>query len=160
MLSEKIRAIRRRAGLSQEELAETVGVSRQAVSKWEQGQSLPDISLLLPLADFFGVSVDSLLRDPDQPPCPKWTSGIAFCVEPRCAKHYMEAVFRNHTEYSFARLKYKYYYLDQQGNILDYGFDSISNFEPGDCKRVRFFNSSLSLRCADLSIRFTSVRFP
>ena len=40
MLSEKIRALRRRAGLSQEELAETVGVSRQAVSKWESGDSL------------------------------------------------------------------------------------------------------------------------
>ena len=40
MLSEKIRALRRRAGLSQEELAETVGVSRQAVSKWESGVSL------------------------------------------------------------------------------------------------------------------------
>ena len=39
MLSEKIRALRRRAGLSQEELAETVGVSRQAVSKWESGVS-------------------------------------------------------------------------------------------------------------------------
>lgn len=72
----------------------------------------------------------------------------------------MEAVFRNHTEYSFARLKYQYDYLDQRGNILDYGFDSISNFEPGDCKRVRFFNSALLSRCADLSIRFTAVRFP
>ena len=160
MFAQRIKTLRLNQKLTQESLAAQFHISAQAVSKWEQGQSLPDISLLLPLADFFGVSVDSLLRDPDQPPCPKWTSGIAFCVEPRCAKHYMEAVFRNHTEYAFARLKDKYYYFDQQGNILDYGFDSISNFEPGDCKRVRFFNSGLSLRCADLSIRFTSVRFP
>lgn len=155
-----IAALRHEHGLTQRQLAERLHISDKTVSKWERGQSLPDISLLLPLADFFGVSVDSLLRDPDQPPCPKWTSGIAFCVEPRYAKHYMEAVFRNHTEYSFARLKYQYYDLDQRGNILDYGFDSISNFEPGDCKRVRFFISGLLSRCADLSIRFTAVRFP
>ena len=47
MLSEKIRALRRRAGLSQEELAETVGVSRQAVSKWESGASVPELDKLV-----------------------------------------------------------------------------------------------------------------
>ena len=67
MLSEKIRALRRRAGLSQEELAETVGVSRQAVSKWESGASVPELDKLVALSAFFGVTIDELTKDGDAP---------------------------------------------------------------------------------------------
>lgn len=67
MLSEKIRALRRRAGLSQEELAETVGVSRQAVSKWESAGSVPDLQKVIQLANLFGVSTDYLLKDEMEP---------------------------------------------------------------------------------------------
>ena len=59
---ENINRLRREAGMSQEELAEKLGVTSQAVSKWECALSLPDISLILPLADLFGVSADGLLR--------------------------------------------------------------------------------------------------
>lgn len=62
MLSEKIRELRRKSGLSQEELADKLDVSRQAVSKWETGAAVPTTETLVQLADFFGVSLDLLLR--------------------------------------------------------------------------------------------------
>ena len=62
-LHEKIYSCRRKAGLSQEELAEKIGVSRQAVSKWETGESVPELSKIVMLADIFGVTTDWLLRD-------------------------------------------------------------------------------------------------
>ena len=61
--SEKLVRLRRREGLSQEALAEALGVSRQAISRWEQGTALPDGGKLLPCARYFGVSVDGLLDD-------------------------------------------------------------------------------------------------
>ena len=62
-LSEKLQSLRRAAGLSQEQLAEQLGVTRQAVSKWETGEGKPDIDNLLPLARLLHTSVDYLLDD-------------------------------------------------------------------------------------------------
>jgi transcriptional regulator with XRE-family HTH domain len=66
-IGDKIVALRRAAALSQEELAEAVGVSRQAAAKWETGESVPEIDRLVRIATLFAVSVDSLVRDAD--PC-------------------------------------------------------------------------------------------
>lgn len=63
---EKIVELRKQKGLSQEELAEQLGVSRQAVSRWELGQTLPDIPNLVQLCELFGVSADYLVRDEEQ----------------------------------------------------------------------------------------------
>ena len=60
---EKIQALRKERGLSQETFAERVGVSRQAVAKWESGESLPEIDKLMLISDFFMVSIDSLVKD-------------------------------------------------------------------------------------------------
>ena len=62
-LNEKIWVCRKQAGLSQEALAEKIGVSRQAISKWETGEAAPEISKLPLLARTFGVTVDWLLDD-------------------------------------------------------------------------------------------------
>ncbi len=62
ILQEKLHALRSRAGLTQEALAENLGVSRQAVAKWEQGVSVPDIGNLVALARAFQVTVDSLVK--------------------------------------------------------------------------------------------------
>ena len=62
-LSEKILSLRKKRNLSQEELAEKLNVSRQAVSRWEVGSSQPDASNLLQLSRLFGVSADYLLND-------------------------------------------------------------------------------------------------
>ena len=65
-IQEKILYCRKRASLSQEALAEKIGVSRQAISKWETGESVPEINKLLLLANTFGVTTDWLLSD-DEP---------------------------------------------------------------------------------------------
>lgn len=64
-LNEKIYHCRRKAGLSQEALAEKIGVSRQAISKWETGEASPEISKLPLLAKTFGVTADWLLAEED-----------------------------------------------------------------------------------------------
>ena len=60
-IGEKIRDLRKIKNLTQEELAEKLGVSAQAVSKWETGVSAPDISLILPLCNALGTGADALL---------------------------------------------------------------------------------------------------
>ncbi len=74
-LSEKILRHRKQLGLSQEELAVRLGVTRQAVSKWELGTSVPELDTLLALARTFGVTTDYLLSDgdpvPQQPASPE-----------------------------------------------------------------------------------------
>lgn len=63
MLSEKIYTLRRKSGLSQEQLAEKIGVSRQAISKWEGGLSTPELDKLRALSEFFHVSMDELTSE-------------------------------------------------------------------------------------------------
>jgi len=63
ILADKIIDLRKKAGWSQEELADKLGVSRQSVSKWEGAQSVPDMNKILQLSDLFGVSTDYLLKD-------------------------------------------------------------------------------------------------
>lgn len=68
-LGEKLQKLRKARGLTQEELAEKVGVSRQSLSKWESDGALPDTANVVILADLFGVSLDYLLREapPSEP---------------------------------------------------------------------------------------------
>ena len=61
----KIQKLRKQRGLSQEQLAESLGVSRQAVSKWEAEQSVPDIDKIVLICDYFGVTTDYILRNED-----------------------------------------------------------------------------------------------
>jgi transcriptional regulator with XRE-family HTH domain len=63
MLSEKLILLRKERGYSQEQLANHMEVSRQAVSKWESGQSTPDLDKLIQLSELFSVSLDYLLKD-------------------------------------------------------------------------------------------------
>lgn len=63
ILADKIIELRKKNGLSQEELGEKLGVSRQAVSKWESIQAIPDITKIIKMADLFGVTTDYLLKD-------------------------------------------------------------------------------------------------
>ena len=63
ILAEKIMEMRKKNGWSQEELAYQLGVSRQSVSKWESGASIPDLERILKLSEIFGVSTDYLLKE-------------------------------------------------------------------------------------------------
>lgn len=83
----RLAELRRAHGLSQEELAEKLGVSRQAISKWERAESSPDTDNLIALAQLYGVSLDVLLglqlpRTPD----PEDVPASGPCAEPKpCA---------------------------------------------------------------------------
>ena len=63
ILADKIAALRKKSGWSQEELAQQLNVTRQSVSKWEGAQSVPDIDKILQMSRLFGVSTDYLLKD-------------------------------------------------------------------------------------------------
>ena len=60
-IGEKIKELRKAQGVTQEKLAEYLHISYQAVSKWENGLALPDLTLMPALSNFFGVSADYLL---------------------------------------------------------------------------------------------------
>ena len=62
-LGEKLQQLRKQSGLSQEQLAAQLTVSRQAVSKWELDETMPDTENVVQLSRLFGVSCDYLLRD-------------------------------------------------------------------------------------------------
>lgn len=64
-LSERLYELRKKSGLSQEQLAERLGVSRQAVSKWESGKSVPESDTLISLSAYYHVTLDYLVNDHD-----------------------------------------------------------------------------------------------
>lgn len=63
ILADKIMSLRKKCGWSQEELADQLGISRQSVSKWESGMSIPDLEKIVKMSALFGVSTDYLLKD-------------------------------------------------------------------------------------------------
>ncbi len=67
-LGNKINELRKQAGLTQDELAEKMDVSPQAVSKWENDLSMPDVNMLVKLSDLFSVTLDYLLKDKEPRP--------------------------------------------------------------------------------------------
>lgn len=81
-LADRIQQLRKQKGISQEELADRVGVSRQAVSKWESAQSVPDLDKILLLSDYFEVTTDYLLKgiEPAPPVRDKRADGRIFTI--------------------------------------------------------------------------------
>ena len=66
MLAENLALLRNIRGMTQEEVAEVIGISRQSYSKWEQGETIPDIEKCARLAEFYGVSIDSLVHQDEE----------------------------------------------------------------------------------------------
>lgn len=62
---DNLKILRKQMGLTQEAIAEKLGVSRQAVAKWERGDTMPDIEICIKLADIYGTTVDLLVRNAD-----------------------------------------------------------------------------------------------
>ena len=90
---ERLFNLRRQAGLSQEELANLLGVTRQAVQKWEAGTSRPDMDNLVSLADYFKVSLDYLVTGREAAPPPTAT----------VVNNYYHHEYRWHYEYKSKR---------------------------------------------------------
>ena len=90
-LAKKIAALRGERRLSQGDLAERLDVSRQSVSKWETGQSVPELDKLIKLADLFGVTVDELVRNGDAPKAAEPSrAGTAPAAQPETKIIYVE----------------------------------------------------------------------
>ncbi len=66
-ISDRIQSLRKAKGISQEELADKIGVSRQAVSKWESEQSTPDLDKIITLSEYFDVTTDYILKGIENP---------------------------------------------------------------------------------------------
>ena len=80
-LADRIQHLRKARGISQEELADKIGVSRQAVSKWESEQSIPDIEKIILLSDYFETTTDFLLNGIEPAPeLEKKFSAMVFSV--------------------------------------------------------------------------------
>jgi len=78
---DKLQALRKQRNISQEKLADVLGISRQAVAKWEVGQSYPDMNNLLSLSDYFKVSIDKLVKDNSDENCLYEISGQSSLVD-------------------------------------------------------------------------------
>ena len=61
--AEKLKSIRKQAGMSQEKLAEKIGVSRQAITKWETDIGIPDVENIMAISALFNISIDELLSN-------------------------------------------------------------------------------------------------
>ena len=81
IFADKLIMLRKQKGLSQEELANEIGVSRQSVSKWEGAQSVPDLAKMVKLSQFFDVSTDYLLKDELEEPEVKKPEPLPVTVE-------------------------------------------------------------------------------
>lgn len=87
--SDKLKEIRKNEGLSQEQLAEKIGVSRQAITKWETGKGLPDVENMVIIAEIFKTTLDELLRDSavrQEQKAPVYTSETIYDID--CEKHF------------------------------------------------------------------------
>lgn len=126
---EKLRALRKKTGMSQEKLAEKLNVSRQAVTKWETESGIPDIENIIAVSALFGVSIDELLSNER-----KRTSGYLF-----------ESV----TEYDIDEAKR--YDMKLGGARSDSYFPdtkekrSVSGSRPTPCPRSRVISRSRSM---------------
>lgn len=71
-LKDKLQLLRKQKGYSQEQLADKLGITRQTISKWENGQAVPELSGLISLSNLYGVTVDRIVKDDD-------TCNISLC---------------------------------------------------------------------------------
>ena len=79
-IANRLVQLRKAHGLSQEELAARLGLSRQAVSKWERAEASPDTDNLILLSRVYGVSIDELLRTEDEIPEPEPEKGVKVTI--------------------------------------------------------------------------------
>ena len=125
ILADKITEERKKNGWSQEELANQLGVSRQAVSKWESAGAVPDLQRILQMSELFGVSTDYLLKDEMQAENITYHESTESYAEPlkkvtmENANEFLD-MKRNWIQSSGKRNKYVYL----KSNIIDCSCDN------------------------------------
>lgn len=65
-LEDKLQLLRKKHGYSQEQLADELGIARQTISKWENGQAIPELAGLIQLSELYGVTIDRMVKDDDE----------------------------------------------------------------------------------------------
>lgn len=87
-LASQVQKYRKLRGMTQEELAEALGVSHQSISKWESGQAMPGLDRILLLSEFFQISTDALLKTEGKSESPPGTASPSLPhIEERPARH-------------------------------------------------------------------------
>ena len=131
--AEKLKSIRKKAGLSQEQLAEKLGVSRQAVTKWETETGIPDIENMMAISALFDISIDELLSNE------------------RGMKKSDEYLFESVTEYDIDEPKR---YDMKFGGAKQF---VLSGYE-GEKIRVRLVSNTLSTLQNDFKVKIDDIR--
>lgn len=132
-VAEKIKQLRKEAGLSQEKLADKLGVSRQAVTKWETDGGLPDIENLKTISAFFGISVDELISEEK-----------AESKAPRSS-------FESITEYDIDRLKHYDINLGGAKAVILSG-------NSGEKLRVRLSSDTIETLQSDFKVKIDDIK--
>lgn len=65
-LKDKLQLLRKQNGYSQEQLADKLGIARQTLSKWENGQAVPELSNLISLSNLYGITIDRIVKEDDE----------------------------------------------------------------------------------------------
>lgn len=131
--AEKLKSMRKQAGMSQEQLAEKLGVSRQAVTKWETDAGIPDIENIMAISALFGISIDDLLSDE------------------RGAKKPVDYLYESIMEYDIDEPKR---YDMKFGGAKQF---LLSGYE-GEKIRVRLASNTLSTLQKDFKVKIDDVR--
>lgn len=131
--AEKLKSIRKQAKLSQEQLAEKLGVSRQAVTKWETDAGTPDIENIMAISSLFDISLDELLRDE------------------KGARKPPEFLFESVTEYDIAEAKR---YDMKFGGAKQF---SLCGYE-GEKLRIRLASNTISTLRNDFKVRIDDTK--
>lgn len=126
--SEKLKTIRKKAGMSQEKLAEKIGVSRQAITKWETDSGIPDIDNMMALSSLFNISLDELLSNE------------------KTEKKQTDYLYESVTEYDIDNLKRYDMNLGGANTFVLSGYD-------GEKIRVRLASNTLSAIQSDFKVK-------
>ncbi|MDD6988806.1 helix-turn-helix domain-containing protein [Ruminococcus sp.] len=126
--SEKLKSIRKKAGMSQEKLAEKIGVSRQAITKWETDAGIPDIDNMMALSSLFNISLDELLSNE------------------KTEKKQTDYLYESVTEYDIDNIKRYDMNLGGANTLVLSGYD-------GEKIRVRLASNTLATLQSDFKVK-------
>ncbi|MBD5103912.1 MAG: helix-turn-helix transcriptional regulator [Ruminococcaceae bacterium] len=130
--AEKLKGIRKQSGMSQEQLAEKIGVSRQAVTKWETSTGIPDIENIMSISDVFGISIDELLSNE------------------KISKEGTDFLFESVTEYDIDKPKHYDMKFGGASRLVIRGYD-------GEKLHVRLASNTLSTLQNDFKVKIDDV---
>lgn len=141
--AEKLKSIRKQEGLSQEQLAEKIGVSRQAVTKWETDAGIPDIENIKAISSLFSISIDELLSNE------KFPDGTFSGATAQ--KEQKDFLYESVTEYDIDEPKRYDMKFGGINRLIIRGYD-------GEKLRVRLASDTLSTLQSDFKVKIDDIR--